>query len=679
MRKLILLFSFLALFSIENKLYSFNFLFSDTIQSKLDTILCSAFGNPIAFYPKYDSTQYRFEWQDDIGNRIVATDYIVTNSKILILFAIPFDANRTLYIDTLNVKFHVFPEINLVLDSIKCFNGDSISIVDNSKVYGSFNKAFFSDENNMFYESLTRGLKFYVTNGDTITRYCKYTTEGCPEIIDTFQLATKFTPIIDFQSDLVCFGDSTTIFNKSVFDSKKAIIDFEIIELGSRFSTLNDFKLFVPQNGGKQKLYIKISQESCSSFDSIVISNKLKPESLFTPIKTCENEYLSFVNGSINVLPNSSYLLRINNISTSHQNFRLTDTLKDGAYNYSFVVDNLNGCFDTFYSVLQIDSVTYVDFSILDKGYCEKQDTISLMGSERGGLFSGLFVTDLNQGKGQFIPSFPTSNISVSYEYTNSLGCTDKVTQQVDTIYPKPKISISGLDPAYCEKDPPSTLRLNQTIIQNSVYKIYFNGGLVDTIIGLIYIFNPSIPGNYQVNNFYTDQHSCYNDTTINTTVNPLPRVQLDSIKIISPGSTLLVGNQFGVENDVNYIWSNGDTNAFTTLSQPGIYTLYAFNNNTGCSLQDSIEIVLDTVKVNRINIVKFGPNPTSSLLNINTFIQIDGIELLSINGLKQNLNGISRWSTDKSGQLTIDLSALQNGVYCLIIPNFARLLVLKT
>ncbi|MBK7226888.1 MAG: hypothetical protein IPH96_16295 [Saprospiraceae bacterium] len=64
----------------------------------------------------------------------------------------------------------------------------------------------------------------------------------------------------------------------------------------------------------------------------------------------------------------------------------MADTLRDGTFNYSFIVDNKNGCLDTFSGSFKIDSVTYINFTGLNKMYCEKQDTIMLTGSERGGF-----------------------------------------------------------------------------------------------------------------------------------------------------------------------------------------------------------------------------------------------------------------------------------------------------
>lgn len=79
------------------------------------------------------------------------------------------------------------------------------------------------------------------------------------------------------------------------------------------FNTSNDFKIYISKNGGNEKLYIQIDQEGCSSRDSIIIFNKLRPDASFEPNKTCENEFLSFKNKSSDIVPNVSYILKINN------------------------------------------------------------------------------------------------------------------------------------------------------------------------------------------------------------------------------------------------------------------------------------------------------------------------------------------------------------------------------
>ena len=72
-------------------------------------------------------------------------------------------------------------------------------------------------------------------------------------------------------------------------------------------------------------------------------------------------------------------------------------------------------------------------------------------------------------------------------------------------------------------------------------------------------------------------------------------------------------------------------------------------------------------------------PNPSSNFIDINSVVQVFGIELISLTGLKQSINGVNRWNTDQNGRLVLDLSSLQNGFYCLLIPEIGRLLVLKT
>ena len=163
------------------------------------------------------------------------------------------------------------------------------------------------------------------------------------------------------------------------------------------------------------------------------------------------------------------------------------------------------------------------------------------------------------------------------------------------------------------------------------------------------------------------------------TVVNPLPKIQLDSIITILPGSSIIVGNLLGTEKDVKYNWSNGDVSTSTRLYLPGIYTLDAINKITNCNIQDTIEIRFDTTIDDRIDIVKVTPNPSSNFIDINSVVQVFGIELISLTGLKQSINGVNRWNTDQNGRLVLDLSSLQNGFYCLLIPEIGRLLVLKT
>lgn len=339
---------------------------------------------------------------------------------------------------------------------------------------------------------------------------------------------------------------------------------------------------------------------------------------------------------------------------------------------------NSNGCMDTISYSSMIDPVNYVSFVGLNTEYCEKQDTSFFIGSQQGGSFEGLFITNLNPGRALFKPLFDTMNLPIIYTFTNSFGCTDTETKTVLKVHPKPFLALTGLLPAYCEKDNPTELGINQIIEPNSKYSIFRDSRLVDNSTGLKYLFNPIIPGNYRILNYYIDQNNCFSEIENQTVVNPLPKIDLDNVAVIMPGDLLTVGNNLQNETDVAYLWSNGDTQSFTVVDQPGLYLLEAVNLNTTCMISDTISIKYDAnVKEDLFNIRIF-PNPSSSVIIIELQAPKNNIKLIKLDGTVVSINGSNSFSTDIFGNLELNIMNLQTGYYCLKIPEVGDFFIFK-
>lgn len=673
--------------------HSMVFCMTDTIVTRIDTIFCVSIGDTITLKSDIDTSQYDFVW---VKNNMQSDTLSFSNqlrffkSDTIIRTSIPRDT-MPLIIDTINISLH-FPPI-IMLDGtqqpIECYKKNNPIIL---KSYSSFDTLYIK-EKITFFDTLDQELtgiqymkdienyKIYLGNGETVKVKLSYATIGCPTIDTSFIMGTKFLPELNFDFDPVCFGDSTTIKNKSKFIEQLSEVKITIEGIDPDFTAKEDFKCYLDSNGTSRSMQVSINQDGCIQTGTYTINNKLKPISNFNFDKTCENEKLVIKN--LSVATTSDFSIQVNIASMSFNygsinTINIPDTIPDGSYPTLIVITNNNGCFDSSSYSVKIDSVTYVNFTGLQQNYCEKQDISNLLGSQIGGIFSGLFIENTTPGKAVFRPDFATNNVNIQYSFTNGFGCKDSASQVVINVYPKPTLVLYGLDDAYCELDDPATLTLNQNIPNNSIFSEFLNGNKINEQKGITYTFNPILPGNYKINNFYTDENGCFSELENSTIVNPLPAVNLDSLVIITPGNSIVVINNFQNEPNVIYEWSNGDTNAFTQIDQPGIYFLSALNIATQCMKSDSIEIKYDkNIKEDLFNI-KIYPNPTSSIINIELGSPKNDIKIFKLNGSPVSIGGNTSFSTDIFGKLVIDSGSFDSGYYCIKIPDVGDFFVLK-
>lgn len=667
------------------------FSFADTIRSRVDTILCFKSGDSVKMKTDINDLTHSFVW---VRLRIPSDTLSLTDSLFLqksdtiVLHATPKDTFPTFYTDTFYISLRQIPEIFLNIPDIQCYNKTPI-IINSVSVYDTT----YTMENILFFNSLNDTItnigflknenqyEINVNNGDTIGVLMEYRTIGCPKLDTFFSIGTRFSPQLNFQYDQVCFRDSTTIRNLSDFnkDLSDVLIDIEGIQ-GS-FTTPLDFKCLIAENGGIRKVFATIDQQGCVSKDTFFIRNLLEPSALFDFPPACENEFQKILNKSLNTESSYSVSVNVNNTFYSFaegQEIELPDTLADKLYTFSLVLRNNNGCQDSATYEVNIKPVTYVTFSGLKNDYCEQQEESVLTGSQTGGSFLGLFISNLNASSALFKPLFDTTNLPVQYRFTNSLGCTDTETRIVKNVFPKPVLSLSGLLPAYCEKDAKTMLAINQSNEMASRYMVYRNGNLVLNTVGTKLLFDPLVPGQYRIVNYYIDQNQCFTEIENQTIVNPLPQIELGPSVVIKPGEILTLGNNSSNPPEVSYLWSNGDTGPFVSLSQPGLYILQAENELTTCMKSDTILIKYDENIREELFKIRLFPNPTSEKVFLELGKVFNGIKLFKFDGSPQIINGADQFSTDVFGNLVIDMSNVQPGYYYIKIPEIGEFLVLR-
>lgn len=686
--------SLILLFGLWHSSHALASNLGDTTYSKIDTIVCAKLGDTVTLVSSLDTSLYKFLWlkENTLDTLSLTETLVLSKSNSIVRKSIPKDTmNSALgtFIDTIHVAFHFSPVINLEIPSIECFNNLPIFVKLNTVYDSSYVKeqiSFYNELNelltNVVHQKTPNGYTIENKNGDTLDVKITYIVEGCQFVDTIFKIGTRFTPELNFESDIVCFGDSTTIKNLSIFDPTLSDVKIDVEGISTPFTKKSDFQCYIDSNNDSRQVTAEINQKGCIATETFTITNLLQPTAEFEFLKTCENEFLRIENKSTDTdnsynisieLANKMYPFGVASVYT------LPDTLIDNTYPVKILLKNGNGCESAYLGTVKIDPVTYVTFSGIDSKYCELQDTDEFLGSQQGGVFSGLYIKDLGQGKAMFEPLAEGNNIPITYTFTNSFGCTDTETKLVPIVHPKPQIALLGLLNPYCEKDPPTKLEINQTINSNSEYTILRDGIFVNTIIGLTTEFDPDIPGSYKIINYYIDANGCFDTIESYTTVNPLPKIDLEPNKIIIPGDIIVAGNAFGNEINVNYEWSNGDLQSFTSLSQPGIYFLKAKNSITGCEKSDSIEIVFDEAyQQEQLLKIKIFPNPVMQILNIEIGKIVSNIELLRLEGSSVTIDGKNKHNTDISGMLSLDVNNITEGYYVLRIPAVGDFLIVK-
>ena len=692
MKKLILILSLQVVASIVV------FAGEDPISSRIDTVICTINGDAYSYTAPYDTSLFDFQWLDFDGEIVDSqSTYIFEASDSIILYAIPVDLIGSCFIDSVFINLSFLPIPSIEIPAPICFDGNAIQMVENTIYDSLYTTVTYELSSGVPIDSTGNTLLFDIDNGDTILFSSQYFHEGCDiDTVFTDTIYSLFTPQLAFETDSVCFGDSSTIFNMSDYDADIAEVIYSNQVLGDIISNSDEIHLELPDNGQQYEISVMITQGTCSSETTFPIETLLQPTAKFSADSACENDTLKIDNNSEDrEIPTYNFSTNGQSVTFNPTNFMLNDTLADGTYTFEGIVTNGNLCADTTTFDVVIDSVTYVNFEIYDSSilypsfsdvldkYCEKQDFSILQANIAAGTYNGDYIFDNGDGTAVFEPTTDDKDVLVSFTYTNELGCTDTYSDIVDTIYPKPVLQLSGLLPAYCELDSASLLSLsllNQPISDSSIYTIDTNGVFFDMVTDSEYTFDPIILGSYSIENMYTDVNGCFN-TIINTTVvNPLPSVEVDSLLIIDVGNEIEIGNLGPDETNVIYEWSNGDQSSSTFVSQPGIYFITATNDTTGCSIIDSLILEYDDEIEIDLESISIFPNPTMDMISIKLSSPNQNISIVNTSGEPISKGGVTTFVTDLSGLLELNLLDfnLNPGYYYIIIQDIGVFLLIK-
>ena len=160
--------------------------------------------------------------------------------------------------------------------------------------------------------------------------------------------------------------------------------------------------------------------------------------------------------------------------------------------------------------------------------------------------------------------------------------------------------------------------------------------------------------------------------------MHPLPVVGLDSLEVIIPGETIVIGNTASSGPDVSFLWSNGSSSPSIEVNNPGIYIIEGINTISGCSAKDTIKVEYDSTIESELVEIQISPNPTMDNVTVKTSQQINSIRVVNVFGEEISFNGSILQNTNQNGELILDFNNKVNGYYYILIPDIGNFLLVK-
>jgi len=470
------------------------------------------------------------------------------------------------YTNNISVENIVCCPNNLeVIDTVFCHTDPNINMVVNSIINGDIN--WYSDNS---YTQLLHNENTYTPN-DSVGNYTFFiseTTLFCT-ILDSIELIINPTPSINAGVDYsICSNDTLVLLASN---PSNAILTWD--------SGVTDGIAFVPQN--TQMYTVTANLNMCYSTDSIYI------DLLTVPLITS--------NLSETICEGDSVLITLDNpdnaLITWSPNLSVGDFLIPviGSVTYS-VTGNLNNCMSSDSFNIIVNPTPIIDAGI-DYSICSN-DTLVLIANNPSnailtwdnGVTDGIAFVPLNAQMYTV-----TANLNMCYS-------TDSIYIDLLTV---PLIT-SNLSETICEGDSVLiTLDNPDNALINWNPNISLGDYLTPSVGAITYI----VTGNL---------NNCINTDTFNIVVNAYPVLNLNPDVVVCDGTQIALT---GASNlSLPLIWNNGIETSVSFLPSLGTTYYTASIDNNGCSVSDSVLVVVN-------------PNPSfsSTITQSNTCSQVLG------------------------------------------------------
>lgn len=248
-------------------------------------------------------------------------------------------------------------------------------------------------------------------------------------------------------------------------------------------------------------------------------------------------------------------------------------------YFYNWLVQPQE-CISSRTAVNAIISNSSASFSSLPP-VCAGSPSFALTGgSPSGGTYSGTGVSN-----NTFNPSVGAGNYTITYSYTDNLGCVRTATSN-QLVNALPTVNAGSYDPVCVNANPVS---LNGTPAGGVFSGTGVSGNQ----------FNPSVgTGLYTINYSYTDANGCSNSSNTSITVNALPTVNAGTYAPVCNTAAPVPLN--GTPAGGSFSGTGVSGNQFNPSVGPGTYIItYDYTDGNGCSNSATASITVNDCSCN--------------------------------------------------------------------------------
>ena len=247
---------------------------------------------------------------------------------------------------------------------------------------------------------------------------------------------------------------------------------------------------------------------------------------------------------------------------------------------YTVTVTDANNCTATASKNIVVNTQLTVSVSGDTQVQCFGDNTATLTANANGGSMAmGYTYNWSNSLEGQTISTLGAGNYSVTV--TDANGCVATASVTVTQPSAALSVSISATNTTLTCSNLSSTLTATPTGGTEDYTYSWSNSGSNNTT-------EVTTPGSYIVE--VTDANGCTAEATQAITQDiTAPTVTIDNTETeLNCNQTSIALTATG--NGASYVWSNGETNAATTVTTPDTYTVTATGSN-GCTNETSIAI----------------------------------------------------------------------------------------
>ncbi len=434
---------------------------------------------------------------------------------------------------------------------------------------------------------------------------------GCADTI-TSSITINPTPAAAFSSVSVCNGDSTNFIDLSSINNGSITSYSWTFGDGGTSGLQNPVHQYNSDGTFTATLIITSDLGCTDTVSNTVIVHPL-PVANFAAPSVCLNAPMVYTDGSsiTSGTINGWYWEFGDGTSSNFQNPIHTYNT-DGTYTVMLVATSDNGCMDTVTSIITVFPLPVANFtsqnSCLNSANQFTDASVVSSGTITGWLwnFGDTQTSTLQNPSHNYTAS---GTYSVSLVVTSNNGCTDTVTQSVNS-FPMPVAQFSSISVCYGT----ATAYYNQSTIPGggTVTCVWNFGDLTtDTTQNPVHVYNA--PGMYNVTLTVTTANGCTATITKPVQVYELPTAYFNGIDVCINNPTIFTDGSAAPLGGilVNWAWTFGDggtsasKNPIHTYTAPGTFNVsLTVTSDLGCTdaYNDSVRVFVTPTPVIGVN-----------------------------------------------------------------------------